>query len=77
MLSVAGAKSVAIASTFNGWKPDQTPMKKNGDTWEARVELPRGRYEYRFVVDGQWASDPNAKESVANPFGGKNSVLSL
>jgi len=34
-----------------------------------------GRYEYLFVVDGQWLPDPNAKESVANPFGGRNSVL--
>jgi hypothetical protein len=34
-----------------------------------------GRYEYMFVVDGQWLPDPNAKESVQNPFGGKNSLL--
>jgi hypothetical protein len=26
-------------------------------------------------VDGQWLPDPNAKESVENPFGGRNSVL--
>jgi len=27
------------------------------------------------VVDGQWISDPNAKESVRNDFGSTNSVL--
>jgi hypothetical protein len=27
------------------------------------------------VVDGQWMPDPRATESVANPFGGRNSVL--
>jgi 1,4-alpha-glucan branching enzyme len=68
---------VAIAGSFNGWSPKKTPMKQIGDVWQAKLELPRGRYEYRFVVDGNWVSDPNAKESVANPFGGSNSVVSL
>jgi len=34
------------------------------------IKLPRGCYEYRFVVDGNWVSDPSAKGSAANPFGG-------
>ena len=25
----------------------------------AIVELPLGRYEYKFVVDGHWVHDPN------------------
>ena len=29
----------------------------------------------RFVVDGNWVSDPCAKESVANPFGPGNALL--
>ena len=76
-LSAREAKKVAIAGSFNGWSPKKTPMKQIGDVWQAKLELPRGRYEYRFVVDGNWVSDPNAKESVANPFGGSNSVVSL
>jgi 1,4-alpha-glucan branching enzyme len=76
-LIASEAKSVTIAGDFNGWNAKKTPMKKNGDVWEAKVELPRGRYEYRFVVDGTWVSDPSAKESTANPFGSNNSVLSL
>jgi len=71
------AKSVGVAGTFNDWEPKRTPLKKNGKGWKASVSLPRGRYEYRFVVDGQWLTDPAAKESVPNPFGGVNSVLSL
>jgi hypothetical protein len=39
------------------------------------VWLPAGRYEYRFVVDGNWISDPCAKESVQNTFGSTNSVV--
>jgi hypothetical protein len=43
--------------------------------WKATASLPPGRYEYRFVVDGQWISDPSAKEFVGNSFGSTNSIL--
>jgi 1,4-alpha-glucan branching enzyme len=76
-LSANGANSVSVAGSFNGWNAKKTPLRKDGDWWTATVELPRGRYEYRFVVDGKWVSDPSAKESATNPFGGDNSVLSL
>jgi 1,4-alpha-glucan branching enzyme len=76
-LIASEAKWVAVAGSFNNWSAKRTPLKKSGDIWQAKVELPRGRYEYRFVVDGNWVSDPCAKESAANPFGSSNSVLSL
>ena len=31
------------------------------------------RYEYRFLVDGQWQNAPDA-EVVPNPYGGQNCV---
>jgi hypothetical protein len=34
-------------------------------------------YEYCLVVDGRWIPDPLARETVPNPFGGKNSVLKV
>jgi hypothetical protein len=39
------------------------------------VPLSPGRYEYRFVVNGEWVDDPKAKASVPNPHGGRNAVL--
>ncbi len=70
------AQSAAVAGSFNQWGPKPTAMRKdpNGD-WRATIWLPPGRYEYRFIVDGQWLSDPNAKESAPNGFGGTNSVV--
>jgi 1,4-alpha-glucan branching enzyme len=70
------ARAVAVAGTFNDWDPNRTPMSPgpNG-SWKVTVWLPAGRYEYRFVVDGQWMSDPCAKECVRNTFGSINSVL--
>jgi len=69
------AKSAVVAGTFNDWDLKRTPMRREGNGWKATIWLPPGRYEYRFVVDGQWLSDPNAKESVTNQYGSSNSVL--
>jgi 1,4-alpha-glucan branching enzyme len=74
-LSSPQARTVAVAGTFNNWDTKQTPMQKDGAGWKATIPLAPGRYEYRFVADGQWLSDPNAKESVGNDFGSTNSVL--
>ena len=72
------AKTVCIAGSFNDWQPGATPMVALGDgRWVNELTLPRGRYEYRLVVDGNWADDPNAKETVTNPHGGMNAVLTV
>ena len=70
------ARSAAVAGNFNNWEPKRTAMRKDpGGDWKATVWLPPGRYEYRFIVDGQWVSDPSAKESAPNGFGSTNSVV--
>ena len=72
------AAAVAIAGTFNDWRPDATPMiAMGGGRWLKELVLPPGRYEYLFVADGQWLPDPLAQESVPNPFGGVNSVITV
>ena len=72
------AKAVFLAGTFNQWDPAKTLLKndKHGH-WKIEMVLPPGRYEYRFVVDGVWQSDPRAMESTINEFGGANSVLTI
>ena len=71
-----GAKQVAVAGDFNDWKPERSPLVQIGNgRWVGDLNVKPGRHEYLFVVDGQWLPDPNAKENVQNPFGGKNSVL--
>jgi 1,4-alpha-glucan branching enzyme len=70
------AKTVCIAGSFNDWKPDAKPLHSSGvGNWWKETALAPGTYEYCLVVDGQWMPDPLAKETVANPFGGRNSVL--
>jgi 1,4-alpha-glucan branching enzyme len=72
------AKQVFVAGSFNGWRPDLTPLVPfNDGRWKGNLKLDPGRYEYLFVVDGQWRPDPNARESVQNPYGGLNSVITV
>jgi hypothetical protein len=71
-----GATTVCVAGSFNEWKPERTPLAPLGNgRWAGDLTVKPGRYEYLFVVDGQWLPDPNAGENVPNPYGGKNSVL--
>lgn len=75
-LTHPSAQSVFIAGSFNDWHPAIIPMIALGDgRWRKDLTLPPGRYEYRFVVDGQWVDDAAANETVPNPFGGQNAVL--
>jgi 1,4-alpha-glucan branching enzyme len=72
------AKTVFVAGSFNDWRPETTPLTPAGNgRWVGDLAVKPGRYEYLFVVDGQWLPDPNAKESVENPFGGKNSIIGV
>ena len=70
------ASHVAIAGSFNDWKPEATPMVElGGGRWGKLLILPPGTYEYLLVTDGQWTPDPNAKEMIPNPFGSFNCVM--
>jgi hypothetical protein len=72
------AKSVCVAGSFNNWRPEMAPLAPTGNgRWKGDLTVKPGRYEYLFVVDGQWIPDPNAKETVQNPFGGRNSILGV
>jgi 1,4-alpha-glucan branching enzyme len=73
-----GAKYVSLTGEFNGWASNGTPMKwDDAGHWEATLALAPGRYEYKFVVDGEWVPDPLARDPVRNLHGTLNSVLEV
>jgi len=69
------AKSVTVAGDFNGWT--DVPLKRGKDgIWTLRLDLPPGRYEYSFKVNGQkWVPDPRADEYVKSYGDQVNSVI--
>ena len=69
------ASEVYLVGDFNEWSSDGFKMRKFKDgTCKKMVKLPPGRYEYRFVVDGNWYTDPQNNDRCANPFGSENSI---
>ena len=68
-------KEVSLAGNFNQWNSQANPMKKDKKgIWKVAISLAPGRYEYRFVADGNWENDPSCFGCVANEFGGENCV---
>jgi hypothetical protein len=52
------ARQVSLVGDFNNWNMFGTPMTKTPKGWICRLHLPKGRYVYKFIVDGSWTADP-------------------
>lgn len=76
---------VHLAGTFNAWDPTASPLTRRADgTWAVTLDLPPGRYEYKFVVDGQWCCEPgcdgtyrDCPKCVPNAFGTMNRFVEV
>uniref|UniRef100_A0A7C4Y4J0 AMP-activated protein kinase glycogen-binding domain-containing protein n=1 Tax=candidate division WOR-3 bacterium TaxID=2052148 RepID=A0A7C4Y4J0_UNCW3 len=52
------ANIVFISGDFNGW--GRTPMEKDTlGNWYVILKLKPDRYEYKYIVDGEWVQDPD------------------
>ena len=69
------AKDVFLAGDFNDWDPKAYRMKKEGNQWIFPVHLSVGKHLYKFVVDGQWITDPGNKLWEQNEYSTGNSIL--
>jgi hypothetical protein len=77
VLSAPGAKQVAVAGDFSGWKPVHVMTRSEAGVWTVVVPLDPGVHDYAFVVDGErWVPDPTAPP-VNDGFGGVNSRLAV
>lgn len=74
------AKSVVVVGDFNNWNAAEGELTKlkNG-TFKAVIEIPKDTtYEFKYVIDGAFANEPEADSQVWNDFAGsENSVLSV
>lgn len=74
----AGTTTVKLAGSMNAWKVDFAPELLDGDgdgTFELTTMLSPGTYQYKFVAGDKWSADPNNPFSVADGYGGQNSLL--
>jgi len=66
------AKVVSLSGSFNGWKKDELIMTKTSNGWELLYTLGPGNYQYKYIVDGKWRSDP---DNLLNSSNSGNSFL--
>jgi 1,4-alpha-glucan branching enzyme len=86
------ANEIYLAGEFNGWHTQTLPMiRGEKGIWNATMELPPGRHEYKLFVDGAWMEDRSCEvevergpvrvlsesEPVINSYGTANYVLYL
>lgn len=77
-LSAPEAKEVCLAGNFNKWSEISDPMKKDTTgTWKKTKMLPRGKYEYKFIVDGKWTLDPRCPNTAPNQYGTENNAIEI
>jgi 1,4-alpha-glucan branching enzyme len=73
-----GARSVALAGSFNQWSSSSHPLAraKAAGLWTVVVPLPPGEHVFMYVVDStEWITPPLAEEYVDDGFGAKNGVV--
>jgi 1,4-alpha-glucan branching enzyme len=79
-LYAPNVNEVYLAGDFNNWQPDSKEhrlRKFKGDIWKKMLKLKPGRYEYQFVVDGQWWCDPENVNRVTNTYCTENCVIEV
>jgi 1,4-alpha-glucan branching enzyme len=66
--------SLVLRSTKEGTVSTHAMHKAIDGCWHIQLELPRGRYVYRFLVDGHPMLDPASRGSVPDDHGGLSSI---
>ena len=71
------AKRVYLAGSFNHWQQRELLMIKTESGWQLPLYLAEGTHTYRFLVDGQWITDPANEERLPNEYNDFNSVVRI
>lgn len=72
------AASIFLCGSFNNWNEVATPLcKDRTGRWKVKVELPLGRHQYRYLIDGQWKNDQRPAELVDNQVGSQNCIIEI
>lgn len=69
------ARIVAVAGSFNNWNQSQYLFAKVGGQWVCKINLPPGKHEYKFIVDGDWLIDPGNDNTQRDERGHENSII--
>ena len=80
VLHAPSAGQVELVGDFTGWQAGRLQLDGPDESghWTVQLDLPEGRHEYLFLVDGQrWVTDPSAAAHRPDGFGNLNAVMNL
>ena len=70
------AQAVSVVGDFNGWRPDEDPLKQvDPGVWTLRLDLPPGDYAYQLRIDGRVENDLYAPLFSVDPVTGAERSL--
>jgi len=76
-IEAASGSDVFVAGTFNNWDARKNRLKMKDGKYTTSILLAKGRYEYKFLIDGIWCVDPACQEWTPNSVGSLNSVITV
>ncbi len=62
-------KKVELAGDFNNWVPSRMRKQKDGSYVSNVGVIVKGKLEYKYVVDGDWRTDPDNSSFAVNEYG--------
>ncbi len=68
------AEKVILTGSFNNWNEQEFVMRKMDYGWKYVIPLSGGKHHYKFIVDGEWITDPNNTVKEYDGNGHINSV---
>lgn len=72
------ARLVEIAGDFNNWIPEPMIQREGEEgLWQKVIQMERGSFRYKFIVDGEWQLDPYQPLQRMNSFGTYDSYVEI
>ncbi len=65
-LSIDGyqdATQIYLTGDFNNWNMFGLPLYRTDSGWEVKIDLPPGKYYYKYIIDGYWSADPKTHKN--------------
>eukprot|EP00181_Compsopogon_caeruleus_P006721 CAMPEP_0184678962 /NCGR_PEP_ID=MMETSP0312-20130426/1785_1 /TAXON_ID=31354 /ORGANISM="Compsopogon coeruleus, Strain SAG 36.94" /LENGTH=271 /DNA_ID=CAMNT_0027128101 /DNA_START=6 /DNA_END=821 /DNA_ORIENTATION=- len=70
-----GGHQVSVTGAWDQWT-SKVPMHRQGNDFSTIINLPLGRYQYKFVVDGEWRVSSNEPTEL-DEHGNVNNVIEV
>jgi 1,4-alpha-glucan branching enzyme len=71
------ARRVNVAGSFNDWNRRELQMKKTAVGWMLPIYLREGTHTYKYIVDGNWITDPANPVTRWDGAGNLNAVVGI